>query len=99
MSISLVGSTKTDSNGLALLRVEYPQSFGSWVEFSIRVSAPGVLSPPAWTGWLAAEGGDLASLQGTARYTVVPITVLKAEGDPPFKISPYGQVGSCTSPN
>lgn len=99
VSISLVGSTKTDANGLALLRVEYPQSFGSWTEFSIRVSAPGVLSPPAWTGRLAAEGSTLASLQGTVRYTIVPISVIKAEAAPPFIVSPYGQVGSCTSPN
>ena len=99
VSIGLVGSTKTDANGLALLRVEYPQSYGSWVEFSIRVSAPGVLSPPAWTGRLASEGSTLASLQGTARYTPVPISVLKSDATPPFVISPYGQVGSCTSPN
>jgi hypothetical protein len=99
VSISMVGSTKTDANGLAILRVEYPQSMGSWVEFSVRVSATGVLSPPAWTGRLAAEGDTLATLKGISRFLIVPIDVIKNEADPPFRVSPYGTVGSCAIPN
>ena len=98
-SIALVGTTTTDANGLAVLRVEYPQSVGSWAEFSIRVSASGVLSPPAWTGRLASEGSTVLSLTGTARVLPVPITVIKADGEPPFRISPYGANASCSSPN
>lgn len=98
-SIALVGTTTTDANGLAVLRVEYPQSVGSWAEFSIRVSASGVLSPPAWTGRLASEGSTVLSLTGTERVLPVPITVINAEGEPPFRSSPYGQTSSCASPN
>ena len=97
VSISMVGSTKTDANGLAVLRVEYPQNMGSWLEFSIKVSASGVLSPPAWTGRLAFEGDP--PLKGAPRYLIVPISAITAPATPPFVVSPYGQVGSCVSPN
>lgn len=98
-AISMVGSTRTDTNGLAVLRVEYPQSMGSWVEFSIRVSASGVVSPPAWTGRLAKVGDTVSSLQGTARLLIVPLAVIKNEATPPFQLSPYGQSSSCTNAN
>jgi hypothetical protein len=97
ISISMVGSTKTDANGLAVLRVEYPQNMGSWLEFSIKVSASGVLSPPAWTGRLAFEGDP--PLKGAPRYSIVPIAAITAQAAPPFAVSPYGQVNSCVSPN
>jgi len=98
-AISMVGSTRTDANGLALLRVEYPQSMGTWVEFSIRVSASGVVSPPAWTGRLAKVGDTVTSLQGIERKLIVPISVIKSEATPPFELSPYGQSSSCTDAN
>lgn len=99
VSITMVGSTRTDSSGLAVMRIEYPQSYGSWTEFAIRVSASGVVSPPAFFGRIASEGDTLATLKGTAQYTGVPVDVIKAEGMPPFVISPYGQAASCSSPN
>ncbi|MCV2368520.1 Ig-like domain-containing protein [Roseateles oligotrophus] len=99
VSVSMVGSTKTDVNGVAILRVEYPQSMGSWGEIAVRVSASGVLSPPAWTGRLAVEGDTVGTLKGTERLLIVPIDVIKNEATPPFAISPYGQVGSCANPN
>lgn len=101
VSIAMVGSTKTDANGLAVLRVEYPQSMGSWIEFSIRVSASGVVSPPAWTGRLADPGYglDLTRLSGTPRVLLVPITAIQSEATPAFELSPYGISASCTSAN
>jgi hypothetical protein len=99
VSIAMVGSTKTDANGLAVLRIEYPRNYGSWVEYSIRVSASGVVSPPAWYGRIAVAGDTFATLKGTRHVTGVPVDVVKAEGDPPFKLSPYGGDASCTSPN
>jgi len=99
VSIAMVGSTKTDSSGMAVMRIEYPKNYGSWVEFSIRVSASGVVSPPAVWGRIAEVGDTLSSLTGTAQVTGVPITDVKKEGEPPFSISPYGQTASCTSPN
>lgn len=85
VSVAMLGSTKTDANGLGTVRIEYPQSHGSWVSYSIRVSASGVLSPPAWFG---------DATFGT--WLGVPITAIKAEGAPPFVVSPYGSgPGSC----
>jgi hypothetical protein len=99
VSIAMVGTTKTDANGTAVMQIEYPQSYGSWTEFSIRVSASGVVSPPAWYGRLATATSTLATLVGNKAMTGVPIDVVKAEGQPPFVNSPYGKVGSCTNPN
>ncbi|MDR7269025.1 hypothetical protein J2X20_001654 [Pelomonas saccharophila] len=48
VAITLVGSTKTDANGVAVLRLEYAKSLGSWVKYKITVTAAGVLSPPAY---------------------------------------------------
>ena len=48
VAITLTGATKTDSNGVAVLQLEYPQSVASWVKFKITVTAAGVLSPPAY---------------------------------------------------
>jgi len=99
VSISMVGTTKTDANGTAVLRIEYPKNYGSWVEYSIRISASGVVSPPATFGRVAAPGYTLNSLVGNQEITGVPITVLKLEAAPPFQLSPYGQASSCSNPN
>ncbi|PND40030.1 hypothetical protein C1O66_01125 [Paucibacter aquatile] len=99
VAVTLIGSTRTDSNGLAVIRIEYPQNYGSWTEYSIRVSASGVVSPPAFFGRIASEGDTLQTLKGTSRFTAVPVDVIKAEGDPPFGLSPYGQIANCSSPN
>jgi len=48
LAITLVGATRTDTNGVAVLQLEYPKSLGSWVRFKITVTAAGVLSPPAY---------------------------------------------------
>ncbi|WP_404666544.1 hypothetical protein [Roseateles asaccharophilus] len=99
VSITLVGSTKTDANGTALLRIEYPKNYGSWVEYSIRVSASGVVSPPATFGRIANPGDTLLTLKGNRQVTGVPVDAVKAEGEPPFVKSPYGIDNSCSSPN
>ncbi|WP_457420828.1 hypothetical protein [Roseateles sp. P5_E7] len=97
VSITMVGATKTDSNGSAVLRIEYPKSYGSWTEYSIKVTASGVVSPPAWYGRLAtAQTRLLSDLRGNQQITAVPVAAVKSEGEPPFVTSPYGKVGSCT---
>lgn len=98
VSITMVGSTRTDANGTAVLRIEYPKSYGSWTEYSIRVTASGVVSPPAWYGRIATAGSTMVSLVGNKQLTGVPIDVVNGEGEPPFVKSPYGQNGSCASP-
>lgn len=78
VSIGMVGSTKTDKNGLATLRIEYPKSIASWVRYMVKVSAPGVLSPPAWYG------------RYEERWLPTLLTAIKSETTPAFKLSPYG---------
>lgn len=95
VSVTFVGSSKTDANGQAVLRIEYPQSTGSWVEYSLRVSATTVVSPPAWWGRQVISG----ALSGAAQYLEVPASVVSAEAKPPFQQSSYGQIASCTNPN
>lgn len=95
VSVTFVGSSKTDANGQAVLRIEYPQSTASWVEYSLRVSATTVVSPPAWWGRQVISG----ALSGTAQYLDVPATVVAAEARPPFQQSPYGLLAGCTNPN
>lgn len=105
VAITLVGATKTDANGVAVLQLEYPKSLASWVAFKITVTAAGVLSPPAYypsgvpvalpsQPWSASL--SVADYLYTYAWLPVSADVLAAEGDPPFKVSPYGILG-CTS--
>lgn len=93
VSISMVGSTKTDSSGVAVLKIEYPKSLGSWVHFKISAAASGVLSPPAY------YSGILPVLAASLK-TETPT--------PAFVVSPYGKIrlkpvagdeGYCTNAN
>lgn len=99
VSIAMISTTKTDANGTALLRIEYPQNYGEWVEYSIRVAASGVVSPPAVWGRVATPGYTLNSLVGNKELTPVPDTVIKTQAKPPFIKSPYGISASCSDPN
>lgn len=84
VSISLIGSTRTDANGTAIMRLEYPKSFGSWAYAKISVSASGVLSPPATDSrWLPIDADELP-----------PQTP-----EPSFRRSPYGTTLNCRVPN
>lgn len=84
VTISLVGSTKTDVNGTAVLKVEYPRNYGSWVKIKISAAAAGVLSPPAYESrWLDVSGTEL----------------LDKNVAPSFVVSPYGVLNDCTNPN
>ncbi|WP_124447662.1 Ig-like domain-containing protein [Paucibacter sp. KBW04] len=78
VSVSMVGATTTDANGLATLRIEYPKSAASWVRYMLKVSAPGVLSPPAWYG------------RYEERWLPALLDAIKNEGTPAFVTSPYG---------
>lgn len=95
VSVTFVGSSKTDANGQAVIRIEYPQSTGSWVEYALRVSATTVVSPPAWWGRQVVSG----ALSGASQFLEVPASAVAAEGKPAFQQSPYGQLFSCSNPN
>lgn len=84
VAVSVEGGTKTDANGQAVVRLEYPQSFGSWVRFSLKVTAAGVVSPPGWLAdWLPVLGAHVSD----------------DKTPPPFVVSPFGYVRSCSNPN
>jgi hypothetical protein len=83
VTVSVVGSDTTDSNGVVTLKIEYPKNVASWVLYNLLVSASGVAGT---------EGR--ASFQ--ARLTVEAAAITNLAADPPFKISPYGIDGSPT---
>jgi hypothetical protein len=77
VGISFEGSSRTDEKGQVVLRIEYPQDLGTWVEFNILVAASGVS---------ATEGR--ANYQG---FLPVPADALTdVDVAPPFVDSPYG---------
>jgi len=82
--ISAVGSTKTDSAGKMTLQIEYGKNLGSWLQYQILVSA-GVAGTEGRKTWVDVLG--------------VPISDVKAEGAPPFVVSPYGVVTTTAVPS
>ncbi len=80
VSIQLL-DLKTGADGKAVLQIEYPKNFASWVAAKITVSASGILGTE----------GRASYLEDPVR---VPNDVLKqVEVDPPFIVSPYGVSG------
>jgi hypothetical protein len=75
--------TKTGTDGLAILQIEYPQNYGSWVAARVTVAASGILGTEGRATYL----DDPVS---------VPAEAVQAVGvAPPFVVSPYGQAASC----
>lgn len=79
--------TKTGADGKALLQIEYPQNYGSWVPARITVSASGVLGTEGRASFLENPVGVPAD------------AVQDTQVSPPFVVSPYGTNASCTNPN
>ncbi|RTL19827.1 MAG: hypothetical protein EKK52_11710 [Burkholderiales bacterium] len=113
VSITLVGATKTDANGVAVLQLEYPQNIASWVKYKITVTAAGVLSPPAYFPLgqpVALPSQSLAALLGSGgatpvedylyTYAWLPVRAADISSStvaPAFASSPYGVQSGCTS--
>lgn len=83
VAIKMVGSAKTDANGLAIVQIEYGRSLASWVDFVITVTASGVSGTEA-----------RAKFQGLLPASAEAIK--KADTPPAFVISPYGTSSVCT---
>lgn len=106
VSITLVGSTKTDANGVAVLQLEYTKDLGSWVKYKITVTAAGVLSPPAYYPLgvpvsLPSQAAPVSISDYLATYAWLPVAAdaLTTQSPPPaFQFSPYGSAASCTNP-
>jgi len=74
VAVSLIGSTKTDASGQAVLKLEYPKSLAGWVGLTLSVAAD-VRSPPAtWTSLLPVDSD----------------AIKRESPPPAFRASPYG---------
>ena len=83
VAISFEGSSKTNSSGQVVMRIEYPQNVASWVRFNIVVSASGVAGTEG-----RANFDDVLN---------VPASVVNnLDATPPFITSPYGVLASLT---
>jgi len=84
VAIKMVGSSRTDANGLAIVQIEYGQNVASWVDFIITVTASGI------------SGTEARALYSGLLYGVgnlpYPVTAVNTETvSPPFVVSPYGR--------
>lgn len=86
VAISIVGSNKTDANGMVTLRIVYPRNVATWEFVKILVAASGVLGT---------EGRASYSLGLPAPADAFSDT----EVSPAFQVSPYGFANSCLDPN
>lgn len=85
VSIRMVGSTRTDASGRAILQIEYPQNVASWVDFQILVAGAvaGSEGRATFTGNLPVSADDASD----------------EKVSPAFAVSPYGVMPSCFDPN
>lgn len=83
VTVSIEGVDTTDSSGIVVLKIEYPQNVASWVRFSLLVAASGV----AGTEGRASYQADLAVLASAVNNLLA---------DPPFRYSPYGTAATDT---
>ncbi len=89
VAVKMVGSSRTDANGLAIVQIEYGQNLASWVDFVITVTASGI----AGTEARALYTGLLYGL-GNLPYPAAAIADPKVA--PAFVVSPYGRGTVCT---
>lgn len=86
VTVSVVGSNRTDAKGQVVLQIEYPKSHATWVRYNVLVAASGVGGTEGrdnFEAWLSALADDASD----------------QEVDPPFVVSPYGTAGSCGDPD
>lgn len=88
VAIKMVGSSKTDANGLAILQIEYGRSLASWVDFVITVTASGVSGTEARARYIGNNYG-----LGNLPYPSTAVTVKSTA--PAFVVSPYGRSTTC----
>jgi hypothetical protein len=88
VAIKMVGSSRTNSNGLAVVQIEYGRNLASWVDFVITVTASGVSGTEARARYI----GSLHGI-GNLPYPSSAVTVKTVA--PAFVISPYGRGTTC----
>lgn len=99
VAIKMVGSSRTDANGLAIVQIEYGRSLGTWVDFVVTVTASGVAGTEA-------RARFVGNLYGLGNLPVPGDAVSDENVFPAFGISPYGRgssdgsaTGVCTDTN
>ena len=84
VAIKMVGSPRTDANGLAVLQIEYGQNLASWVDFAITVTASGVAGTEA-------RARFVGNLYGAGNLPFPSTAVTNRDIPPAFVVSPYGR--------
>ncbi|MBL8327545.1 MAG: Ig-like domain-containing protein [Rubrivivax sp.] len=88
VAIKMVGSAKTDANGLAVVQIEYGKSLAGWVDFIITVTASGISGTEA-----RARYSGLAYGLGNLPADADSLTNEKVT--PAYAVSPYGRSSTC----
>lgn len=83
VSVFFEGSSRTNTSGSTVLRIEYPKNVGSWVTFNLVVGAAGVAGTEGRANFV-----DVLN--------VAAADVNRLDADPPFRVSPYGVLASPT---
>ncbi len=86
VAVKMVGSSKTDANGLAILQIEYGRNLASWVDYTITVTASGV-------------SGTEARARYVGRLHYPGSAVTNKTVAPAFADNPYGMATACLDPN
>jgi hypothetical protein len=91
VSITMVGSSKTDAAGKAIVRIEYPRDRATWIDY--RITITGRVSG---SEGLAVYNGSFDGLGNLP----APGEVFKNESvAPAFVLSPYGKLSGCDNAN
>ena len=85
VNISFVGSSTTNADGQAVLKITYGQSLASWLEFNILVAASGV-------------GGTEGRTSYQGVLPVLADAITDPDKEPAFRRGPYGIQASATVP-
>lgn len=85
VNISFVGSSTTNADGQAVLKITYGQSLASWLEFNILVAASGV-------------GGTEGRTSYQGVLPVLADAITDPDKEPAFRRGPYGVQASATVP-
>ena len=88
VAIKMVGSSRTNANGLAVLQIEYGRNLASWVDFVITVTASGVSGTEARVRYIGTLWGI-----GNLPYPAAAVVVRNVS--PAFVVSPYGRGTTC----
>jgi len=84
VAIKMVGSARTDANGLAIVQIEYGQNVATWVDFAITVTASGISGTES-------RARFVGQLYGLGNLPAPASAVTNQNVPPAFVISPYGR--------